>query len=104
MGDRPFRQARSGQDGGRSVSPRGVAIPQVKEQLFRAAERVLSRDGADGLTSRAITREAGVAKGLLYNHFGDLDEFLAELIIDRARRAAQDAARLPSLVGTGTVT
>lgn len=86
------------------MSPRGVAIPEVKEQLFRAAERVLSRDGADGLTSRAITREAGVAKGLLHNHFRDLDEFLAELIIDRARRAAQDAARLPSLAGTATVT
>jgi AcrR family transcriptional regulator len=86
------------------VSPRGIAIPEVKEQLFQAAERVLSRDGADGLTSRAITREAGVAKGLLYNHFTDLDEFLAALIIDRAHRAAQDAARLPSLAGTGTVT
>lgn len=86
------------------MSPRGIAIPEVKEQLFQAAERVLSRDGADGLTSRAITREAGVAKGLLYNHFTDLDEFLAALIIDRAHRAAQDAARLPSLAGTGTVT
>jgi len=38
------------------------------------------------------------------NHFTDLDEFLAELIIDRAHRAAEDAARLPSLAGTGTVT
>jgi AcrR family transcriptional regulator len=85
------------------VSPRGVAIPEVKEQLFQAAERVLFRDGPDGLTSRAITEEAGVAKGLLYNHFTDLDQFVAELVLDRARAAAQEAAALPILAGTGSV-
>jgi AcrR family transcriptional regulator len=85
------------------VSPRGVAIPEVKEQLFQAAERVLHRDGPDGLTSRAITDEAGVAKGLIYNHFTDLDQFLAELILDRARAATEEAATLPSSTGTGTV-
>jgi AcrR family transcriptional regulator len=85
------------------VSPRGVAIPDVEEQLFQAAERVLFRDGPDGLTGRAITDEAGVAKGLLYNHFSDLDEFLAELIVDRARAAADEASRLPQSAGSGTV-
>jgi AcrR family transcriptional regulator len=85
------------------MSPRGVAIPGVREQLFAAAIRVLSRDGPDGLTSRAIAREAGVARGLLFNHFADLDHFLAELILDRVRSAAAEAARLPSLAGTGTV-
>jgi AcrR family transcriptional regulator len=85
------------------VSPRGVAIPEVRGELFQAAERVLFRDGADGLTSRAITDEAGVAKGLLYNHFTDLDEFLAELILDRTRAVADRAAALPSLAGAGTV-
>jgi AcrR family transcriptional regulator len=85
------------------VSPRGVAIPDVKEQLFQAAERVLFRAGPDGLTSRAITDEAGVAKGLLYNHFTDLDDFVTELIIDRTRAAADQAARLPTSAGTRTV-
>jgi len=85
------------------VSPRGVAIPEVRQQLFQAAERVLHRDGPDGLTSRAITDEAGVAKGLLYNHFKDLDQFLAELIVDRARAAADETATLLTMAGTGTV-
>jgi AcrR family transcriptional regulator len=85
------------------VSPRGVANPDVKEQLFQAAERVLSRDGPDGLTSRAITDEAKVAKGLLFNHFFDLDHFLAELVLDRARGAASLSAALPPRAGTGTV-
>lgn len=85
------------------MSPRGVATPDVKEQLFQAAERVLSRHGPEGLTSRAITDEAGVAKGLLFNHFADLDHFLAELIVDRSRTAADQATALPPLAGTGTV-
>ena len=85
------------------MSPRGVATPDVKEQLFQAAERVLSRHGPDGLTSRAITDEAGVAKGLLFNHFPDLDQFLAELVLDRSQSAASLAAQLPPKAGTGTV-
>jgi AcrR family transcriptional regulator len=68
--------------------------------LFGAAERVLRRDGVSGLTSRAVTEEAGVAKGVMHRHFADFDAFLAELILDRAAQlgaAASDAA------GTGTV-
>jgi AcrR family transcriptional regulator len=75
----------------------------VREQLFQAAERILSRHGPDGLTSRAITDEAGVAKGLLFNHFSDLDHFLAELVLDRSLSAASQAAALPPRAGTGTV-
>jgi AcrR family transcriptional regulator len=86
------------------MSPRGVAFPEIKEQLFQAAERVLVRDGPGGLRGRAITQEAGVATGLLYNHFADLDEFLAELILDRGHRAASGVARLRSRAGEGSVT
>ena len=70
------------------MSPRGVAIPDLREQLFRAADQVLVRDGPSALSGRAITREAGCATGLLYNHFGELDEFLAQFVLDRVRLAA----------------
>ena len=85
------------------MSPRGVAIPDLREQLFRAADHVLVRDGASGLSGRAITREAGCATGLLYNHFGDLDEFLAQFVLDRLRLAAERAAELPARAGEGTL-
>jgi AcrR family transcriptional regulator len=85
------------------MSPRGVAIPDVREPLFQAAERVLLRDGPSGLTSRAITSEAGVAKGILHNHFTDLDGFLAAFVLDRFGLIAEDAAKLPSRAGAGTV-
>lgn len=85
------------------MSPRGVAVPEIRSRLFEAARAVLLREGPGGLSGRAITREAGVATGLLYNHFGDLDGFLAEFIADGARQTAGGVAQLGSRVGEGTV-
>ena len=67
------------------------------------AERVLLRDGASALTSRSVTAEAGVAKGVLHRHFADFDAFLAELTLDRVTRVAALAAALREAAGTGTV-
>ncbi|MBF9133616.1 TetR/AcrR family transcriptional regulator [Plantactinospora sp. S1510] len=83
--------------------PTGVAIRDVREQLFDAAERVLLRDGPSGLTSRAVTTEAGCAKGVLHRHFDDFDAFLAEFVLDRIDRMDAQAAALVESAGTGTV-
>ena len=83
--------------------PTGVAIRDVREQLFDAAERVLLRDGPNALTSRAVTTEAGCAKGVLHRHFADFDAFLAELVLDRIARIDAQAAALRESAGTGTV-
>ena len=83
--------------------PTGVAIRDVRAQLFDAAERVLLRDGPNALTSRAVTTEAGVAKGVLHRHFADFDAFLAELVEDRIARLGHHAAALCQSAGTGTV-
>ncbi|MFK4226383.1 TetR/AcrR family transcriptional regulator [Streptomyces sp. NPDC019890] len=83
--------------------PTGVAIRDAREQLFDAAERVLLRDGPSALTSRAVTMEAGCAKGVLHRHFADFDAFLAELVRDRIARIDGQAAALRNSAGTGTV-
>jgi AcrR family transcriptional regulator len=83
--------------------PTGVHLHDAREQLFQAAERVLLRDGPSGLTSRAVTDEAGVAKGVLHRHFADFDDFLAELVHDRARRLDIDSIGLHASAGTNTV-
>lgn len=83
--------------------PTGVALRDVRQQLFEAAERVLLRDGAAGLTSRAVTAEAGVAKGVLHRHFEDFDAFLADLVRDRIARLESQAAALRASAGTGDV-
>lgn len=83
--------------------PTGVHIRDARQQLFDAAERILVRDGASALTSRAVTTEAGVAKGVLHRHFADFDAFLAELVRDRIARLDAQAATLRDSAGTGTV-
>jgi AcrR family transcriptional regulator len=83
--------------------PTGVAIRDVREQLFGAAERVLLRDGPNALTSRAVTTEAGCAKGVLHKHFTDFDAFLAEFVLDRIARLDERTAALRDAAGTGTV-
>jgi AcrR family transcriptional regulator len=83
--------------------PTGVAIRDVREQLFDAAERVLLRDGPSALTSRAVTAEAGCAKGVLHRHFDDFDAFLAEFVLDRVERMDPQAAALRASAGRGTV-
>jgi AcrR family transcriptional regulator len=83
---------------------RGVAIPEVREQLFAAADRVLARQGPAGLTTRAVTTEAGVANGVLHRHFRDLDEFLAAFVAGRLEAIADGTAALPDRAGHGTVT
>ncbi|MFE6686441.1 TetR/AcrR family transcriptional regulator [Streptomyces sp. NPDC057743] len=83
--------------------PTGVALRDAREQLFDAAERILLRDGPNSLTSRAVTTEAGCAKGVLHRHFDDFDAFLAELVRDRIGRIDRQAVALRAAAGSGTV-
>jgi AcrR family transcriptional regulator len=83
--------------------PTGIALRDAREQLFDAAERILLRDGPNALTSRAVTTEAGCAKGVLHRHFADFDAFLAELVVDRIGRVATQSAALRESAGSGTV-
>jgi len=83
--------------------PTGVALQDPREQLFAAAERILLRDGPQALTSRAVTAEAGCAKGVLHRHFADFDDFLADLVRDRIAQLDSRRAALLAAAGTGTV-
>jgi AcrR family transcriptional regulator len=98
MGDRPLVNDRR-----RRPVPTGLALSDPRDQLFDAAERVLLRDGPSGLSSRAVTSEAGCAKGVLHRHFADFDTFLAELVRDRITRIGDQGDALCDAAGTGTV-
>ena len=86
------------------MSPRGKAIPQLRERLIRAGERVLAAGGPGAVTARAVAREAGVSVGLLYHHFADFDDFLAALVVERFRVQAGQLAGFAGRAGTRTVT
>ncbi|ALG12273.1 TetR/AcrR family transcriptional regulator [Kibdelosporangium phytohabitans] len=83
--------------------PTGVSIRDVRAQLFAAADRILLSAGPSALTSRAVTTEAGCAKGVLHKHFDDFDAFLAEYVLDRVEQMDAQAAALRGRVGTGNV-
>ena len=72
--------------------PTGQALQDPRRQLVAAAERILLRDGAAGLTGRSVTTEAGVAKGVLHRHFADFDTFVAHLVDERYPRVRRGRA------------
>ncbi|HET9118377.1 MAG TPA: TetR family transcriptional regulator [Pseudonocardiaceae bacterium] len=83
--------------------PTGTPIQDIREQLFRATERVLLRDGADAVTSRAVTTEAAVAKGILHRHFPDFEVFLAAFALTQIEKLDVLSRQLRAAAGTGSV-
>jgi AcrR family transcriptional regulator len=83
--------------------PTGVPIRDIREQLLDAAERVLLQTGPDELTSRAVTTEARVAKGILHGHFRDFDAFLAAVVLRHLEHLDAQSVSLRASAGTGTL-
>ena len=83
--------------------PTGIPFRDLRGRLFAAVRRVLRRDGPSALSSRAVTTEAGVAKGVLHRHFADFDAFLAAFVLARVERLDGQAAELRAAAGSGTV-
>jgi AcrR family transcriptional regulator len=70
-------------------------------RVLDAAQRVLAREGPDGLTMDAVAAEAGVGKGTIFRRFGDR-EGLAEALIDGPMRELQERVlRGPPPLGPG---
>ncbi|TDD79232.1 TetR/AcrR family transcriptional regulator [Actinomadura darangshiensis] len=89
------------------MSPRKAAAlrdgdQSLREHLIATAERMMAERGTAELTVRAIAREAGVADGVLYNHFADKEELLAHALRAHAEAVARPLGPLPE-PGTATV-
>ncbi|MFC7304111.1 TetR/AcrR family transcriptional regulator [Streptomyces monticola] len=74
----------------------------LREHLIATAEQLVSARGTAGLTVRAIAREAGVADGVLYNHFSDKEELLAHALRAHVRSVEGTLGALPE-PGVGTL-
>jgi AcrR family transcriptional regulator len=75
----------------------------LRDHLIQVTERLLAERGLEELTTRRIAREAGVADGVLYNHFENKDALMLEALVARMStlmRAFRDACPRP---GTDTV-
>lgn len=58
----------------------GKKLPTTAQSILSAAQRVLARDGYDGLTVRGIAEEALETKSLVLYHFGRLANLEALLV------------------------
>lgn len=83
-----MRRTRARTRGRAAGAGRKVRVPKrpatyhhgsLRSALLQAAERILERDGLQGLTLRAAAREAGVSHAAPKNHFGDLAGLLSDL-------------------------
>jgi AcrR family transcriptional regulator len=87
----------------RSASP-GDDTPYhhgaLHEALLKAAETVLERDGLQGLTLRAVAREAGVSHAAPTHHFGDLTGLVSELAAIGFRQFNAAMAAAGSVTGS----
>lgn len=83
--------------------PTGVPLRDPRAQLLVAAERILVRDGPGALTSRAVTDEAGLAKGVLHRHFDAVDDLIVALVEERILLIERRASELRDSAGSGTV-
>lgn len=55
-------------------TPRELAV----ERFLDAAERLLVRDGAAGISTRRLAEESGQNQGLVHYYFGSVDELLLQ--------------------------
>ncbi len=89
------------------MSPRRPAVLRdggtqtLHEILVSAAARLIALHGTVGLTVRGIATEAGVAQGVLYNHFDDREEVVALALHSYVQSVMHDV-ELP-VAGSGTV-
>ncbi|SDE06316.1 TetR/AcrR family transcriptional regulator [Auraticoccus monumenti] len=63
-------------------------VDALRDTLLEHARAVVARDGVDGLTMRALAREAGTAVGLSYKAFSSREELLRELTWRSVRELA----------------
>ena len=91
---------------GSQQSRKRIPAEQRRRELTAVAHTVMARDGAFGLTTRAVTKEAGVPHGSVHYAFHSKDELIRAVVrddIDRStaafRRFAAPEANTPEHAG-----
>ena len=70
---------------------------ETRERIFRAAKRILERQGYEELSIKNICEEAGVSNGSFYHHFKTKDDLLSYYIEDQPK-IDPDLLELPDSV------
>jgi AcrR family transcriptional regulator len=75
----------------------------LRDHLIAAAETLLAHRGPTAITVRDIARAAQVADGVLYNHFADKEDLLAQALHAHVRSVERSLGDPPGEAGVGTV-
>lgn len=75
----------------------------LREHLIATAERLMAERPPLQLTTRDIARAAGVADGVLYNHFDDKDDLVIAALLRRYDRIDTRFEKAVPEPGSGTV-
>lgn len=75
----------------------------TRELLVAATSHILRRDGLARLSTRSVSREAGVSESALYKHFATKEELLLAAIEDLVAPYSSITAELPAKIGLGSV-
>jgi AcrR family transcriptional regulator len=77
-------------------APRHDEAVDGREALLAATVRVVARHGFDGLTYRAVGKEAGTTHGLVSYHFGSREALIDEAAVWASTRAAESVDLTPA--------
>ena len=68
-----------------------------RDRVLEAADRLFAERGFPDVSAAEIAREAGVAHGLLFHHFGSMEDLYVE--VNRRAAARMDEAQLAAFQG-----
>lgn len=77
----------------RKPQQRSVA---TRARVLTAARELSQKHGLELVTADAVAKEAGVAKGTVFAHFGDMDGLLSHVLLDRLNALSATAAVDPA--------
>ena len=78
-------------------------LPDQKERLLAATERLLASHGLGAVSTRDIAKAANVAEGALYHHFGDKAELIVSVVLHQLGDFPEVLQSLFLQVGQNTV-
>ena len=70
---------------------------QSRKKILDAALRLFAQKGFDGTSVSGVAKEAGVAKGLIYNYFSSKEDLVHQLVISGADVAEEVVGELMGL-------
>ena len=74
-----------------------------REQILRAGVELLRTKTPDEISIDAVTREAGISRGLLYHYFKDKDAFVVAVIEQASEELRQALRPDPTLIGRDSI-